>query len=141
MTEHQRRGVTRQIIQLFEDNRGRALSIERIAQSIDYEIKNTSSLISQLRKNRPNLVIECPTAGVFIYQGTRTVDAVLAAEARSKPVTRAAGVASIPRRAAARSGASVSANVGDLVEVIGLSQDSTPIARDQAGKLYLLQPL
>jgi len=141
VTEARRSAVPIVIIQLFEDNRDRALSIERIAEHLDYSVKNTGSLISQLRKNRSNLRIEVPSHGVYIYRGTSTVDDVLAAEAKPLGARSHSADALKPLKPArVMSGGSL-LSVGDLVEVIGFSQDGTPLVRDTGGKLYLLNQL
>lgn len=132
MTEQRRSGITRQIIQVLEDNQNRALTIERISQLVDYNVRNTASLINQLRKNRPNIIIESPTTGVYIYRGTQTVDEVLEKKVTTSPVKSGVVRSRVVE---------ASVKTGDLMEVIGFSQDLTPLVRDGVGTIYRLQHL
>jgi len=140
MAAERRVGVTRQILEVLEKNRDRIVTIDQLSEIINYDKSNLSTLISQLRKNRPNLIIEIPVAGAFLYRGIRSLDGV--SDQASEPAGDAQPAGSPrPARAAAAKISSSPLNTGDLVEVIGFSQDTTPIVRDGNGKLYLLNQL
>lgn len=129
MADQRRTGVTRQLVQAFENNRGRVLTVERLAQLVDYDPTNTATLVRQMMRQHPEFRIECPVRGSYVYRGLRDEPAAQVATGTSAAV-RSSQVAPT---------ASVAA--GDVCEVIGLSQDGTPIARDGNGALYLLQRL
>src|SRR5512146_3261229 len=140
MTVERRSGITRQLLRVLEERRDQLVTIEELAELVDYSKGNVSTLINQVRKNRPNLVIESPIAGAFIYRGVRTVDEVLAEETRPTGTVptpparpRSADKLIAPKPAKVLSDGSLMSS-GDLVEVIGFLQDGTPIARAGTGK-------
>lgn len=132
MTDQRRTGVTRQLVQAFEDNRGRVLTIERLAELVSYDPANTSTLVRQMMRQHPELNIECPVKGSYVYRG-------LHGETRSSSATGANETPVRPNRVGSVTSPAI--GVGDVCEVIGLSQDGTPIVRDGNGALYLLRRL
>jgi len=140
-----RTGVTRQLLQILQDNKDQVLTTERLAELTDYDRGNVNTLIHQLRRNKPNLIIEVPTSGAFIFRGTKSVNEITGddvPEPIEVPVRKARAVKAVAQPTpASPTPFGFAIGVGELVEVIGYGQDGTPLVRDTAGRIYLLQPL
>lgn len=139
MTEQRNAGSTKRLIEVLQANRGTIYTNDQLAEMAGVKVDSVGKLLSQIKVAQPDLLLEQPTRGMWVYRGWRddptNGEPQLAVVQRPVKVKPAAAVTS---RTATTTAALVA---GDVCEIVGFSQDGTPLARDGYGKLYLMQPL
>lgn len=129
MTEQRNSGSTKRLIEVLEANRGVIFSNQQLAAHAEVKLESVNKLLASLRNLQPDLRLEQPTRGSWVYRGWRDETNQTVTETPARPVK------------AADKPKTIALTAGDVCEVIGFSQDTTPIVRDGYGKLYLLQQL
>lgn len=135
MTEQRNSGSTKRLIEVLENSRDRIFSNNQLAEFANVKVDSVNKLLNQLRQNQPDLRLEQPTRGSWVYRGWMDE-----ASKSTKPFTVVAETRQ-PVKTAVTQQRAAALVVGDVCEIIGFSQDGTPIARDGNGKLYLLNQL
>jgi hypothetical protein len=147
-------GSTQRLFEVLEKNRGKLFTAGQLANLAGVTTGSVGKLLNQVKSRTPDLRLESPSRGLWVYRGWST-DPIT--EIPTSVATDLVGLSTPPPSPSPtidsstkdltpihpgrprRRATEPTVAVGDVCEVIGLSQGGTPIVRDGNGRLYQLQ--